>query len=161
MFYLEKTITKISGISDISSPSRIEKRFNTVGWDFQWTSATIWGSEVYVTEKNFAILFKYLSDGDEKRKELSSLIEKVVGKKLADEWWHSDDDRLQKVFAPLKLNTLAGLEMLRTGKSIDTIRTEVKHNNTALAAWDIFFEGVNRSSVGLDDDYIEEESDDE
>lgn len=120
----------------------------------------IWGSEVYVTEKNFAILFKHLSDDNEKRRELSSLVKEVVGKKLADEWWHSDDDRLQKVFSPLKLNTLAGLEMLRTGKSIDTIRTEVKHNNTALAAWDIFVEGVNRSSVGLDDDHIEEESDD-
>lgn len=48
---------------------------------------------------------------------------------------------------PIKLSTLSFLQLLRTGKSIETINTELSNDPSLLAAFNMFLNRVHRSST--------------
>jgi hypothetical protein len=118
----------------------------------------IFGSEIYVREIGFGRLVKYLCK-DSKRKSIKVFDKEVAESALVDQWWHSDDDLLQIVDSPLKVTAISSFQLLKSGKSIEMIRTEIENNPSALAAWDLFIEDVQVPSITPKNGHKEEESD--
>jgi hypothetical protein len=119
-----------------------------------WASCRVlWGSEIYLTKKNFEALIKYFYGGeDPDDADFSEDDDFEADEDVTYNFWHGDDDKLCRAHEPLKLTTLSCLALLRNGGSEKEIRTTLEDNpdNTAaLAAWDGFVDSVR--SFEIDD----------
>lgn len=87
--------------------------------DLDFEAHVIWGSEIYISKKGFSTLVKYLNSDKER-------------KIFTNEWWHSDDDCLEKANTPLKLTTLCCPELMKSGETINLILAKGENNLSGL-----------------------------